>query len=174
GADAHRHRGDRSAGADLAGSAGGRPLARNTSGRQHRSPARRRRRGRNPAGRVFQPDDTDDDVILGERLASILSPDRNPVGSSLTINTRTRRVIGIAGEVSLPTLDRDLDRPELYVPLGSGSRTLYLSLRCRSGCPDEATMRARLGALHPVITPRRGSALGVEHQPKPALARASA
>jgi hypothetical protein len=126
------------------------------------------------AGRLFQPGDTEDDVILGERLASVLSPDSNPVGSSLTINARPRRIIGIAGEVRLPTLDRDLDRPELYVPLGSGSRTLYLSLRCRGECPGDAVMRTRLASIHPLVAPRRVPALELEYQNQLQLPRAVA
>ena len=107
-------------------------------------------------GRTFELGDGDQDVIVGERLARILWSGLDPLGRTFELETTglRRRVIGVAGEISLPTLDRDLDRPEFYTPLGNTSRTLVLSLRCRRTCPDERAMRARLAAVHPTITGR--------------------
>jgi predicted permease len=127
------------------------------------------------AGRSFLPGDTEGDVIIGERLAAMLLPGQDPVGRTLPLrNSDARRVIGVAREMSLPTLDRDLDRPEYYVPLGSGSRTLYLNLRCRVACPPDAIMRERLRAVHPAISARSALTSAAEYQRHLDLPRATA
>lgn len=106
-------------------------------------------------GRLFGPGDSEQDVIIGERLARLLWPGEDPLGRTLAFGrAEPRQVIGVAREIELPTLDHELDRPELYTPLGSTARTLFLNLRCRAACPNEATMRARLASVHPVITAR--------------------
>jgi putative ABC transport system permease protein len=105
-------------------------------------------------GRLFQAGDTEQDVIVGERLANLLWPGLDPLGRTLEIGRTGSRVIGVAGEIRLPTLDRELDRPEYYTPLGNASRTLYLNLRCRTACPDEGIIQARLAELHPAIVAR--------------------
>jgi putative ABC transport system permease protein len=105
-------------------------------------------------GRPFQSGDTDQDVIVGERLAALLWPGLDPVGRTLDIGPTASRVIGVAGEIRLPTLDHGRDRPEYYVPLGNASRTLYLNYRCRAACPDEGTIRDRLAEIHPAIVAR--------------------
>jgi predicted permease len=105
-------------------------------------------------GRAHQPSDTPLDAVVGERLASLLWPGADPIGRGFSIGRRTGyRVIGVAREIQLPTLDAELDRPEVYVPLGDDSRTLRLSLRCRASCPDAATMQSRLRAVHPALRP---------------------
>jgi putative ABC transport system permease protein len=105
-------------------------------------------------GRMFQSGDTEQDVIVGERLANLLWPGLDPLGRMLEVGRTGSRVIGVAGEIRLPTLDRDLDRPEYYTPLGNTSRTLFLNLRCRAACPDEGVIQTRLAELHPAIVAR--------------------
>ena len=106
-------------------------------------------------GRHFQPADTEQDVIVGERLASLLWPGTDPVGQTFVVGSApARRVVGVAGEIRLPSLDPDLDRPEYYTPMGNTSRTVFLNLRCHSACPDEGTIRTRLALVHPVIGAR--------------------
>jgi ABC-type antimicrobial peptide transport system permease subunit len=65
-----------------------------------------------------------------------------------------RRVIGVVGEVHLPTLDRALDLPEIYVPLGRESRTLYVSLRCEVSCPSPQAIQDAVRRIHPAIRAR--------------------
>ena len=104
-------------------------------------------------GRPLAHTDSDRDAVVGERLANQLWPGVNPIGQSFTVGrTPGYRVVGVAGEIRLPTLDRELDRPEFYIHLGSDSRSLYLGLRCRAACPDVATMQSRLRRVHPALT----------------------
>jgi hypothetical protein len=106
-------------------------------------------------GRPFSGDDPPDAVVVSERLAAVLWPGRDALGQRFEIaGYGPARVIGVAREIRVPTLESERDRPEFYVPLGSESRTLYASLRCRSSCPAEHVMRERLSAVHPAITPR--------------------
>jgi putative ABC transport system permease protein len=106
-------------------------------------------------GRALQPGDGDLEAVVGERLASLLWPDADPIGQLFTVGrTAGYRVIGIASEIRLPTLDAALDRPEFYVPLGTRSGSLRLILRCRTECPAAATMESRLQAVHPALRAR--------------------
>jgi hypothetical protein len=116
-------------------------------------------------GRGLQRSESDLDVVIGERLASQLWPGQDPIGRTFTIGrTAGYRVIGVSAEIRLPTLDRDIDRPELYLGLGNASTTLRLSLRCRTTCPDAAAMQSRLQSIHPslrarIVTPVENSYL---------------
>jgi predicted permease len=125
-------------------------------------------------GRAFAPGDSDSDVIVGERLAAALWPGADPLGRTFEIDRTRCWVIGVAGEIHLPTLQRDLDRPEFYLPLGKASRTLYLNLRCRGACPTETAMHARLAAIHPAITARIAPPLENEYLSHLRLPRALA
>ena len=126
-------------------------------------------------GRMFQAGDTDKDVIIGEQLAARLLPGVDPLGQVLPIsNANPPRVIGVAGEITLPTLDPSLDRPEYYVPLGNTSRTIYLSLRCRAACPSDAVMGERLSAINPAIAARFVAAPENEYQSHLHIPRATA
>jgi hypothetical protein len=107
------------------------------------------------SGRLPATGDAPTDVIIGERLANLLWPGADPLGREFTVGRRERRrVIGVAREVRLPTIEANEDRPEFYEPLNSTSRTLYLNLRCRGACPDAATIAARVRAVHPALDAR--------------------
>jgi predicted permease len=106
-------------------------------------------------GRTFEPGGPVSDIVVGERLAALLWPAEDALGQPLRIGRNgVGRVVGVVGETSLPTLQRELDRPELYMPLGNESRTLYLNLRCRTACPGTEVMRSRLADVHPAIVAR--------------------
>jgi hypothetical protein len=106
-------------------------------------------------GRGLSRPGPDLDVVIGERLAGQLWPGDDPIGRTFAIGrTAGYRVIGVAAEIRFPTLDRDLDRPELYQPVGSRSTTLRLSLRCRAACPDAAAVQSRLQSIHPALRAR--------------------
>ena len=105
-------------------------------------------------GRSFEPGDSNV-VIVGARLARALWPGVDPVGRRFDFGDSVPgQVIGVAGEIHLPTLSRDLDRPEFYTPMGNRSRTVIISVRCRAACPNEALIRSRLAEIHPAIGAR--------------------
>jgi hypothetical protein len=105
-------------------------------------------------GRTFAPGDRESDIVIGERLARMLWSDADPIGRTFSIGRYKSRVIGVASEISLPTLDASLDRPEFYQPLERHADDVYLSLRCDGACPDEAALRARISAVHPALALR--------------------
>jgi predicted permease len=103
-------------------------------------------------GRAFQPGDTDTDVVIGERLAELLWPGEDPIGRPVVIGRdRGRRVIGVASEIRLPTLEASLDRPEFYTPIERHADDVYVSLRCDPSCPDEPAIRSLAAAVHPSL-----------------------
>jgi hypothetical protein len=105
-------------------------------------------------GRAFEPGDALQDVVVGKRLADLLWPGEDPLGRSFATGREARRVIGVASEIALPTLDPSLDRPEFYTPMGSQSRTLYVNFRCRAACPGDAAIQAQMHAVHPGLRVR--------------------
>ena len=103
-------------------------------------------------GQLFRDDFVTDEVIIGSRLAHALWPGQPAVGRVLRPRgAGARRVVGVVREITLPALDPALDRPELYLPLGDTSRTLYVNLRCVTTCPSIDVIRARLRTIHPAL-----------------------
>jgi putative ABC transport system permease protein len=95
------------------------------------------------------------EVVISQRVAKTLWPGGDPIGQTMIVGRRDRRrVVGVAGEVRLPTLEEDIDRPEIYLPLDWTARTLYLSLRCSGPCPTGEVMEQRLRRVHPVLEAR--------------------
>jgi putative ABC transport system permease protein len=107
-------------------------------------------------GRTFDTADTEREVIAGERLTNLLWPGQDPIGRTFSVGSQKepRRVVGVAREIRLPTLDPELDRPEYYTPLGRTSRTLFVNLRCRATCPSERDIRAQVQSVHPGLRAR--------------------
>jgi putative ABC transport system permease protein len=106
-------------------------------------------------GRTFGANDLEGDIVIGERLARLLWPDQEAVGRTFRIgNLPMRRVIGVVGEITLPTVEAGIDRPEFYEPIHRDVGSVYLNLRCRSGCPDLASITQRIQAVHPDLTSR--------------------
>jgi predicted permease len=105
-------------------------------------------------GRGFQPGDPSTNVVVGERLARLLWADADPIGRTFTFATQSgvQRVVGVARETTLPTLDAAADRPEYYRPFPGGEMFANLSLRCRAACPDPLAIRARILEAHPAVT----------------------
>ena len=126
-------------------------------------------------GRTFAPGDTDADIIIGERLAGMLWPGTDPIGHTFAIGRyKARRVIGVVSEISLPTLDASLDRPEFYQPLERHADDVYVSVRCSGTCPDEAALRARVSAVHPALALRQVAPRENQYQQHLRLPRATA
>lgn len=103
-------------------------------------------------GRVFRPGDGPRDVIVGERLASALWPDENPVGRSFRTGGKRYQVIGLAREITFPTLDRDRDRPEYYTPFDASRGDTMVSLRCAARCPPATAIARRLAEAAPALS----------------------
>lgn len=93
--------------------------------------------------------------MISQRVAQALWPAGAAIGQTMLVGRRDRRrVVGVAGEVRLPTLEEDIDRPEIYLPLDWTARTLYLSLRCSGPCPARDVIEERLRRVHPVLEAR--------------------
>jgi len=125
-------------------------------------------------GRTFEPGDTLQDVVVGKRLADLLWPGQDPLGRSFAAGRESHRVVGVAGEIGLPTLDPSLDRPEFYTPMGSLSRTLFVNVRCRAACPSDAAIQAQIHAVHPGLRVRVVSPADDVYQTHLRLPRATA
>lgn len=95
-------------------------------------------------GRPLPPDDPSDVVIVGERFAAIMWPDLDPVGRSFRFGNTEYRVIGLAREIYLPSVDALMDLPEFYEPFAAGSGRFTLSLQCGDACPEVAVVRQRI------------------------------
>jgi len=99
-------------------------------------------------GRTFQAGDPETTVVIGERLARALWPDGDPVGRSFSFGKRQGLVVGLAKEISLPTLEARLDMPEFYSPFASGGGQVMLSIRCAASCPPLPAIKGRIEAVH--------------------------
>jgi putative ABC transport system permease protein len=95
------------------------------------------------AGRTFQPSDTDADVVVGQRLATALWPNLDPLGRAFSFDNQHFRVIGLVREIHYPTLDRRRDTPEFYERFGGVGSYTTMSIRC-GPCPDPAQVRQRI------------------------------
>ncbi len=105
----------------------------------------------------------------------MLWPGMDPVGQTFSIGrSKARRVIGVVNEISLPTLDPSLDRPEFYQALERHADDVYLSVRCRTTCPEEAELRARVAAVHPALILRPVAPWEHQYQQHLRLPRATA
>ena len=103
-------------------------------------------------GRTFQPSDTAQDVLVGERLAKALWPDVNPVGRSFSFEKEHFDVIGVVREIHHPSLDPRIDRPEFYTAFSGIEGYGLVNIRCRETCPDVALVRQQIRAAHPELT----------------------
>lgn len=125
-------------------------------------------------GRAFTQADTFDDVIVSERLAKTLWPDASAVGRTFRFMKDSFRVIGVAREIHLPTIDTRLDRPEFYHPYITAASTPMVSLRCDPRCPEPAVLRHRLAATHPTVRVQDAKPVDQDYARQLARPRASA
>jgi predicted permease len=88
------------------------------------------------SGRYFRPGETDV-TIIGERVAGLLWPDADPLGKIMSAENggMRLRVIGVAREVTLPSLDERAELPEIYLPYSGRRSVLTISWRCSTDCP---------------------------------------
>ncbi len=121
-------------------------------------------------GRTFQPGDSPSDVIIGARLAYIFWPGQTAIGRSFQMNKTWYRVIGVARETHLPSLDPREDRPEFYFPFTPGSTQLSLNIRCQADCPSAARLTQQILSVHPALQVHRVQRLDepyAEHTGRP-------
>lgn len=104
-------------------------------------------------GRSLLPSDGWAATVLSERLARAIFGDEDPVGRAVAFDGEPFRevieVVGVAGDVHLPSLDSGRDAPELYRQFDLATPTPMLSLRCQGTCPGEGAIRRHLTAVQP-------------------------
>jgi predicted permease len=95
-------------------------------------------------GRRFEPADPATVAIVGERVAALLWPNQDPLGKPMTTEGRSLQfqVIGVAREITLPSLSEGVDLPEIYAPFSGRRRVVTASWRCFTACPDRQQMTA--------------------------------
>ena len=100
-------------------------------------------------GRLLISSDGSDEVVIGERLAQILWPNDSPLGRSFEVSSARYHVVGVASELTVPSIDRELDRPEFYSAFRP-QEAFFFQLRCRTSCPPLETFRDRIRDAYPV------------------------
>ena len=112
-------------------------------------------------GRYFRPGETDV-TIIGERVAGLLWPNADPLGKIMTAENgwMTRagvqqglRVIGVAREVTLPSLDERVELPEIYLPYSGRRSVLTISWRCSADCPARQQIVDRIHEVDAAAEP---------------------
>jgi predicted permease len=103
-------------------------------------------------GRAFRPDDEPTAAIVGEGLARTLWPGVDPLARTVVFNGESLRVVGVTREIHYPSVDAELDRPEIYHPFVAPRRLVAASVRCGAGCPSLGALRAQLLAASPGAT----------------------
>ncbi len=126
-------------------------------------------------GRVHQPGDDENAVVVGERLAQVFWPGENPIGRSFGDARQKFHVIGLAREINLPTLESRQDMPEIYFSFGSGGGQVMLSVGCAGTCPPIPAVRRAIQTVHAGLRIVRFGALDdayAEHLSRPRAAAA--
>jgi predicted permease len=99
-------------------------------------------------GRIHEPRDPENAVVVGERLAGVFWPGADPIGRSFGDARRKYQVIGLAREINLPTLESRQDMPEIYFAFGAGGGQAMLSIGCAGTCPPLPAVRRRIQEVH--------------------------
>jgi predicted permease len=82
------------------------------------------------SGREFYEADTQSSpfvVIVNEALARNHFPDRAPVGNQLTIQSKPRQIVGVAGDIREMGLDQPVE-PTIYIPMPQISDGLMMAM----------------------------------------------
>jgi predicted permease len=125
-------------------------------------------------GRTFSSDDADGKAILGERLAKLLWPGHTPVGRQFSFGTQHYEVIGVAREISFPSLDAGRDLPEFYEQFKGGGTFVSVSMNCAARCPGEAEIRLAIARVAPRATVTQVGAAATTYLEELARPRATA
>jgi putative ABC transport system permease protein len=103
-------------------------------------------------GRTFQPGDPRTAVVIGERLAARLWPGEDPVGRAFRFGQQRYDVIGVAREITFPSLNALRDLPEFYRGFELGGRYVWMNIKCHAACPPEAALRQEILAAVPAAS----------------------
>jgi predicted permease len=100
-------------------------------------------------GRDLIATDSADTAVISEHLASALWPSGDPIGHAFLFAKQRYHVVGVSREVTLPSPDARVERPEFYTPFTAGGSSPMISVRCHGTCPDPAIIRQRILASAP-------------------------
>jgi predicted permease len=102
-------------------------------------------------GRRLRAGDPPNAVVVGERLAAMLWPAGEAIGQTMTSDEDRLQleVIGIAKEITLPSVFEGTDLPEMYTPYAGRSSVVNVSWRCNAECPDRRQVVARVREVDP-------------------------
>jgi len=108
-------------------------------------PLRGRTFGGDTTGRSATPSD---EIIVNERLARRLWPDRDALGQRVRIGKVVASVVGVAGDITVPGLHGDQHDLQLYMPTSSFFPSATIVFRTALA-PDAltATIRAAVRAM---------------------------
>src|SRR4029453_8119039 len=81
----------------------------------------------------------------------IFWPALDPIGRTFNSGKEVFHVIGLAKEVSLPTLEANLDLPGFYSPFTSGGSQFMARIRCGGACPSIPAIRRTIGGVHAAL-----------------------
>jgi putative ABC transport system permease protein len=95
-------------------------------------------------GRLFEPYDVAKEVIVSERVAAAFWPGRDPINHVFRFQDQAHRVIGVVADARFPSLDRALDRPQIYLRLKKVANTAMLTLKCAAACPEPLAVNRHL------------------------------
>jgi predicted permease len=106
-------------------------------------------------GRLFDSSDGANVAIVGERVAALLWPNRDPLGKTMRTEDGSLylQVVGVAKEIRLPSLADGVDLPEIYVPHSGRRRVVTVGWRCFSLCPDQQQVVAAFREADPGAEP---------------------
>jgi predicted permease len=106
-------------------------------------------------GRLFDSSDGANVAIVGERVAALLWPNRDPLGKTMRTEDGSLhlQVVGVAKEITLPSLADGVDLPEIYVPHSGRRRVVTVGWRCSSLCPDQQQVAAAFRDADPGAEP---------------------
>jgi predicted permease len=127
-------------------------------------------------GRTFEPNEPSENVVIGERLATTLWPNSDPIGHTFGATGDLHfRVIGVVKEIRRALIEQP--HVQLYEPRSLDSYGGLLSLKCATRCPSEGVIRQRLLSAVPGIqvfhvTPMEETYLADLAQPRASAALA--
>jgi predicted permease len=106
-------------------------------------------------GRHFREDDDKNVTIVGERVAAMLWPNEDPLGKFMSNDDGPLQlqVVGVAREITLPSLFDRVDLPEIYLPYNGRRKLVTVSWRCATPCPERHELRSLIRDVDPKSEP---------------------
>jgi predicted permease len=106
-------------------------------------------------GRLFDAGDAANVAIVGERVAALLWPSRDPLGKTMSTEDGSLhfQVVGVAREITLPSLSDHVELPEMYIPFSGRRSVATVGWRCFADCPTRDRVVAALLDADPGAEP---------------------